>query len=316
MSKYPFPHDIKLMFSGHETFSLRQLWLKKAHEQTLNNIKVSEQSAPKSVFSNDDAIERFGVGKNMVASIKHWALACDVIKDSNEDSGIEIGEIGKFLFGCATQNAQDEFLEQDASLWLIHWLLSGRASRTPTLYAIFNFIQNQTFNTDDILNTLNNSSAFSTTKKSKTTLIRDIETCIRCYTASHDSEDSMDSLLGSLELVSSTAKSQYRFNIGTHESLHDAVFAFGLLDFWDRWEQETGASQRTLSFSAVAHWYNSPGRVFKLSEDAVADRLSRIAEITNNYLTWTDQTGTRQVARVGSTPLEESKMAILRGAYA
>jgi hypothetical protein len=315
MSKFPFPQNTKLMFSGHETFPLRQLWLKKAHHQIVQSINTDRISAPKSVFSDDDAIERFGVGKNMVASIKHWALACDIIQDSNTEEGFEIGKIGQFLFGTANGKAQDEFLESEASVWLIHWLLSGRAARTPTLYAIFNFIQNHNFTQQEILSALDLSSAFANTQKSKTTVSRDVETCIRGYTSTHDTEDNMDSLLSSLGLVSVTGKGQYRFNQGIQQSLPDAVFAFALLDFWSRWEQETGTSQTTLSFGAAAHWYGSPGRVFKLSEDAVADRLSHIAEITDNYLAWTDQAGIRQVTRIGKQSFDQAKMNILRGAY-
>lgn len=315
MSKFPFPQHIKLIFSGHETFPLRQLWLKKAHHQIMQHIDVNHTSAPKSIFSDEGAIERFGVGKNMVASIKHWALACDIILDSNTKDGFEIGKIGQFLFGTAFHKAHDEFLEHDASVWLIHWLLSGRASRTPTWYAVFNFIQNQSFNHDEVLSALNLSSAFLNTNKSKTTVIRDIETCIRGYTSTQDTEDNMDSLLGSLGLISVISKGQYRFNQGIHHSLPDAIFAFALIDFWSRWEQDTGTSQTTLSFGAAAHWYGSPGRVFKLSEDAVADRLSHIAEITDNYLAWTDQTGIRQVTRIGKQSFDQAKMEILRGAY-
>lgn len=315
MSKFPFPQHTKLMFSGHETFPLRQLWLKKAHLQILLAIDTNCISAPKSVFSDENAIERFGVGKNMVASIRHWALACDIIQDSETEGGFEIGKIGKFLFGNSNYKAHDEFLERDASVWLIHWLLSGRSTRTPTLYAIFNFIQNHEFTQHEVLSALDLSSAFSNTKKSQTTVSRDVETCIRGYTSIHDTEDNMDSLLSSLDLITITGKGRYRFNQGIQHSLPDAVFAFALLDFWNRWEQETGTSQMTLSFGATAHWYGSPGRVFKLTEDAIADRLSRIAEITEDYLAWTDQAGIRQVTRMGKSSFEQAKMNILRGAY-
>lgn len=315
MSNFPFPYNIKPMFSGHETFPLRQLWLKKAHTQTLIHLTPHQSSAPKSIFSDDDAIERFGVGKNMVASIKHWALACDIIKDNPQQGGFEIGQIGDFLFGSLNTPGHDEYLERDASIWLIHWLLCGRAIRTATWYALFNFIQNQFFTQQEVISALDNSSAFTTTSKSKTTVSRDVETCIRGYTTSQDTEDNLDSLLSSLGLISTTSKGQYRFNQGSHQSLDDAVFAFALLDFWDRWEQETGTSQSTLSFSAIAHWYGAPGRVFKLSEEAIADRLSRIAEITHNYLAWTDQAGIRQITRLGKQSFDQSKMDILKGAY-
>ncbi|MFH3934899.1 DUF4007 family protein, partial [Acinetobacter nosocomialis] len=69
------------------------------------------------------------------------------------------------------------------------------------------------------------------------------------------------------------------------------------------------------SFNLIAHDYGSPGRVFKLDESAVGDRLSRISEITNNYLQWTDSSGIRQVSRIGTETWGSVKMRILRGAY-
>ncbi|MDR8406120.1 DUF4007 domain-containing protein, partial [Acinetobacter baumannii] len=54
---------------------------------------------------------------------------------------------------------------------------------------------------------------------------------------------------------------------------------------------------------------------FKLDESAVGDRLSRISEITNNYLQWTDSSGIRQVSRIGTETWGSVKMRILRGAY-
>ena len=50
-------------FSGHETFPLRQMWLKKAFNQADGSL------IPKQTFSDKTAIAAFGVGKNMVASI-------------------------------------------------------------------------------------------------------------------------------------------------------------------------------------------------------------------------------------------------------
>ena len=73
--------------------------------------------------------------------------------------------------------------------------------------------------------------------------------------------------------------------------------------------------QATLSFNSIAYEYGSPGRVFKLSEDAVAERLTIISETTHNYISWTDTAGLRQVSRLGKEPIASAKMAILRSAY-
>ena len=69
----------KGQFSGHETFTLRHLWLRKAFDAV-------ENGAPRNIFSNPDAIIRFGVGKNMALAIRHWALACGIIEEEDKSN--------------------------------------------------------------------------------------------------------------------------------------------------------------------------------------------------------------------------------------
>jgi len=70
--------NYKLQFAGHETFPLRQLWLRKAYDA----VARSDEIAPRGTFNDPDAIVAFGVGKNMVAAIRHWGLACNVIQET------------------------------------------------------------------------------------------------------------------------------------------------------------------------------------------------------------------------------------------
>ena len=56
-------------FSGHETFPLRYGWLKKAFDRV---VETENQPGNRAACWGDDAIARFGVGKNMVASMRHW----------------------------------------------------------------------------------------------------------------------------------------------------------------------------------------------------------------------------------------------------
>lgn len=66
--------------SGHETFPLRYGWLKKAYDA----VKLAEINGDgNSVFTAEDAIARFGVGKNMVASMRHWANAAGIIDEKS-----------------------------------------------------------------------------------------------------------------------------------------------------------------------------------------------------------------------------------------
>jgi len=56
----------KLCFSGHQTLAFRYGWLEKGVRGV--------QESP-TLFSEDDAPVRQGVGKNMAQSIRHWRLA-------------------------------------------------------------------------------------------------------------------------------------------------------------------------------------------------------------------------------------------------
>jgi len=55
---------LKYKFSGHQTFAFRYGWLEKG-------VRGIDECA--TLFSEDDALVRLGVGKNMVSSIRHWS---------------------------------------------------------------------------------------------------------------------------------------------------------------------------------------------------------------------------------------------------
>lgn len=302
----------KFQFSGHETFPLRQLWLRKAY------VKVAEtrgqEGEAKRIFADDSAIRRFGVGKNMVAAIRHWALACDVLREG-AGGAIELGPIGNFLFG---KEGVDPYLERPATCWLVHWLLAGRAPRSTTWYWLFNRVTSQTFDRNAVVSGLEMLAKQKNARVSNTTLKRDVEVCLRCYLPrqdGHEADDAAEPLLADLGLLSEGPPGTFQFRRGQQQTLPDGVFIFALLEFWKRWEELTGSTQMTLSFEAIAHDYGSPGRVFKLDENAVAERLMALEGITRNAIHWTDSAGVRQVSRREDSLNDEYMMSVLRGAY-
>jgi hypothetical protein len=307
------PSDIKLIFSGHETFALRQLWLKKAYSQVEIYKDISELVCSKSVFSSSDAVERFGVGKNMVASIKHWALATDVIRESNEANGFMLGEIGQFLFD--QNDGVDPFLEHESSFWLIHWYLAGKSIRSTSWYILFNYLNSNSFSQDDIVDLTIELVLEAANARSRKTLENDIDTCLKSYVSDNETEDGIESLLSKLSLIKKINKNLYQFNYAYHESLADSLFCFAILDFWENLEKRYESSQATLSFKNITYDYGSPGRVFKLTEYSINERLSRIEEISNGYLGWTDSSGLKQITRLKNEDICEVKMNLLRSAY-
>ena len=62
--------DPAYRFTGHQTFPFRHGWFAKAAAA------IHEDPA---LFARPDALARLGVGKNMVASIRHWCAAAGLI---------------------------------------------------------------------------------------------------------------------------------------------------------------------------------------------------------------------------------------------
>jgi hypothetical protein len=299
----------KLQFSGHETFPLRQLWLRKAYEA----VTVASTIASKNLFSDDDAIARFGVGKNMVSSMRFWATACQIIQDT--DDGYSATVLGDCLFN--TETGLDPYCERPATTWLMHWILASTPERTSTWHFVFNHIAQQVFDREGVTGSLTAMVVDHGQRVSTATLKRDVDCCLRSYVpraGGTSPEEMSEPLLGELGLIQQNAKGAFEFRRGAKRSLPDGIFAYALLDYWQRLEH----SGSVMAFDRVAHDYGSPGRVFKLDENAVADRLIALEGLSKNQIQWTEQAGIRQVTRSGMAlkDIEKSKLNLLRAAYA
>jgi hypothetical protein len=293
--------DFKGQFSGHETFPLRHLWLRKAFDAV-------ESGAPRTIFSSPESIVTFGVGKNMALAIRHWALACGVIEENA--TRVRATELGQSLFGG--ERPWDPYMERPTTAWLVQWKVAGDPKMTTTWYWAFNHLAAQTFD-HEALNTsiLQYARARQWSRIAEKTVTRDVECFIRSYVPRVDKvagEDALEPVLAELGLIRSVAGRLYEFRRGPKPSLPDGVFAYALNEFWDR----HAPSAATLSVEAIAYEPGSPGRVFKLDENSVVERLTAMEEVTRGRVVWSDTAGVRQVLRVKPVT---NPLALLASAY-
>jgi hypothetical protein len=294
----------RIQFAGHETFPLRYGWLKKAYD-VIKEFYAKDPDATSSIFSEDISIARFGVGRNMVLSMKHWGLATGVL-ESIDVPGVRVPRIapapmGDLLFGTKG----DPYLEHPASLWLLHWRLASLPGRAAAWHWAFNEFHEPTFDRDLMTRRLTRrchelQEAGQLTrdrKLSEVTLRRDVECLVRTYHAAAASgrrapEDSIESPLAELGLIQKAGLGDlYRLRRGPKPSLPDEVFLFALAEFW------TGqyASRRSFSVDLLTYERGSPGLVFLLDEESVTERLGRLDSLTQGALTWDESSGLRQV---------------------
>ena len=290
-----YDENYKPQFSGHETFPLRYGWLKKVFDvvHQLENEKKGK-SKTKELFLNDDSIARFGVGKNMVASMRHWATVAGVIEE-DEDKDIVTTPLARVLL---PDSGLDPWLENTSSLWAFHWNIAAKSPKATYiwLFSYFNSIQ---FDRATLVSLLSDVCKDRKDWKdmADATLKRDVECLVRTYVNKPSkgegfTEDQIESPLAELGLIQPMNKNDtFQLRRGHHPSLGSGAFLYALSDFWKSYTSEA----RTLSLETITYEACSPGRVLCLDESAVAERLYGIEEMSNGILGWSETAGLRQV---------------------
>jgi hypothetical protein len=282
------PLECQLSFAGHETFVFRYGWLTKAVEAV--------QSDPE-IFGRDDAIVRLGVGKNMVRSIRHWGLATGVLREEPKSRGgiLSVSAFGQFLLG---EHGVDRYLEDQATLWLLHWQLVANRTRSTTWRWAFSALSSNEFTRTTLQDALIDVARRAGDKSpSESSVRRDVEVFVRTYVPSRFSsgavpEESLDCPLVELELLEES-NGLVRFVRGPKDTLSDEVFAFAVADFW----QSAAPNRQTLSFSDLSYGMGAPGSAFKLDENSLVERLERLESVSRGALIYADTAGLKQLYR-------------------
>jgi len=308
-----YEDQFRPQFSGHETFPLRYGWLKKVFDEVLALEVSSNKADAKSLFLSDDAIARFGVGKNMVSSMRHWASVANVIfEDSDKD--IVTSDLAKLIL---SDDGLDPWMENMSSTWIFHWHIASDSPKATYIW-LFNYFNNNQFDRGMIAQGLSDVCSSRGWKASAaTTLKRDVECLVRAYVSKLSksgefTEDQIESPLAELGLIQPLSRNEtFHIKRGNQPSLGRGVFLYALVSFWKKYTQ----SSRTLTLETIAYEPCSPGRVLCLDEDAVAARLYGIEKDSNGILTWSETAGLRQV--IANKPLAEiDELSFLKLDYA
>ena len=281
--------DTKLTFSGHETFPLKYGWLKKAYDI----VKNSKEEDARKVFLDEAAIAMFGVGKNMVSSIRHWAQLANIIAINEVSKKLELTE---FAHDLLSEQGLDPWLEHSSSLWLIHWHIAKKENLF-TYYWVFNHLNRNEFTREQIanyiINELNNNNH---ELPSSLTLKRDVECFIRNYSQKNISknnafsEDDIESPLTELSLIKRLPHDKFSVQRGSKPNLPVEVFVYTLTWFWNSYF----STSSTLSIESATYDQESPGRIFFLDEEAVITYAFETEYLYNIGIHWSETAGLRQ----------------------
>lgn len=262
-------------FARHETFHLRFGWLRKGFTAALND---------PGVFTKPYATVELGVGKNMVNAIRYWCQAYKILESTPNEERPRVPHMRPSAFGqqLLSEEGWDPWLEDPASLWLLHWKLLGPKCMAPVWWTAFNLFVPEQFEEHQLTDSVVELSAAAGWRSVKETSIKkDVDCLLRTFAVRRTGRQTMDDLLDcptrQLGLITSAvgeAKS-WRFVTGPKPSLPPAIVAYACLDFLGN----LGTNEQTVSVARLVGDPGSPGRAFRLNESNLYDILVDAARL-------------------------------------
>lgn len=263
-------NPVNPVFANHETFHPRFGWLKKGFDAAKRN---------PGIFLQDDAPVRLGVGKNMVRAIRYWCSAFKILDKNSLPT-----TFGEKLLG---NDGWDSYLEDPATLWLLHWNLLKPTCEAAAWYYIFNVFRDLDFTKEDILAGLKDYIKIFNRTIADSSFIKDVNCILRMY-ATQDFirdntpiEDSIDCPFTELGLIRHFGKS-YQFKIGAKTNLPASVIVATCLEYVS-WANKDSNSN-TITMRQLLYDEGSPGMVFKLTESNLYAAIERVSKEFNTIV--------------------------------
>lgn len=254
-------------FGRHETFALRYSWLTKGfHAHTRD---------PKSL-DEEDATVLLGVGKNMVSSIKYWLRACQLI---DAHTGRETA-VGKLVF--SEKDGLDPYLEDEATIWLVHWLLASNPDLATAWFWFFNKYHKPVFTSSELVTALSDwvrDAILDGRRPSLSTLKNDAQLIHRMYTLSRGNtrmplEEALDSPLSLLRLITQSPGGRtFHSRPEARAGLPVGILGFAVASLMEEKEIKTIPLEELMY---AKDFYPAPGAVFRLTENDLITKLEQL----------------------------------------
>lgn len=274
-------------FGRHETFQLRYSWLPKGYQEFMKN---------NSVFESDESTVKLGVGKNMVSSIKHWLKATQLMNET-----LEMTQIAHYLLD--EESGMDPYLEDEATIWLLHWLLCTNAKQSTTWFWFFNKFISSDFDIEEMQKALLTFIAedLSVKEPARATLKNDCSVLTRMYSVSESTtkvslDDVLDSPMSLLGLILKIDTKRFSSELSTRPELPLGIFGYAVADCINEYANDNERATmptKDLIYSNGA--YPSIAGVFRLTESDFMVKLEKLQASFSELFTIRETAGISQI---------------------
>lgn len=275
----------KFTFSGHDSFQCRLLWLKKGFDFLQKGHS----------FNDADAPVLLGVGNNMVRSIRYWLRAFGLLEEDLETPT----SLAESIF--SDDNGFDPFLEDQATLWLLHYKLI-KTHYASTYWLIFNELRKRKieFMKEDFVNYVILKSQQEKFSANPGTVGDDFVVFIKMYLQAgkqlKDKDDSVAGILNELNLIRTMERLTddekktvpiHTIPLSEREDLPAVLLLLCLL--------ETPGVGLSVSLETLENDPDMPCSIFAMNRTGL---LRKIEELTIRFptmITYSDQAGVREL---------------------
>ena len=275
----------KLTFSGHETFHCRHLWLKKGYDFIKKGRK----------FTEADAVVELGVGKNMVAGINFWMKAFGIVDKD--------GVLTEFADYLLNDNGKDPYLEDEATLWLLHYqLVTQKIASTYTI--IFNEFRREKieFTKDNFISFAERKAKeFNISQFNKNTVATDFEVLTKMYirtdAQSKDKEDTFSGLLTELSIIQEEKRKVddkittfYSVVTDDKTDIPEEVLLYAILD--------KDEFDKSISIYTLEQEEDHVGSVFAIGRTGLVNKIESISsniKLKKYGITFNDHAGIKEL---------------------
>lgn len=258
-----------MKFRAHETFFIRKGWLSKGMRAIYEKPTVF-------VAHDEKPMDVFGIGANMVKSLRYWLQAVGL---TGESSGVKrlqtFTELGKIIF------ERDIYLEELGTLYLLQYQLASKKDEVPAWYFFFNEFSMPEFSKEDFVTAL---LKYAKMQSGESPALRSLNDDFQCIINTYlprykvnpekiSPENNIDCPFGELGLIDilNRQKKTYKKSIPAANTLNPYVILAVIID------NSNGRQEISLD-----ELLNSPcniGKVFNLDSITLLDALYKVENL-------------------------------------
>jgi len=258
-------NNIKVSFSGHDKFDCKLDWIIKGISEISNN---KDALSIKSVENIELAIEKLGLGINMIKSLKHWLTVFNLVENNS------LSDFGKTILEF------DPYLETTDVFWLLHWNLIKNKKYSTIYFLFFTEFYPNRFTSEGLMEKLIEWINKNQINLSKNTIKSDVDVFIRMYMG----------IFKDLDIIHESNQ-EYFLNFNNKKNISDKAFLSILVDYIDNFNKDFDS----ISLEELQIGKTSLQKILCMNESDFMNRIHNIDSLSNGNIKYSDNAGYRKL---------------------